>query len=268
MKRAADTPAGAGFAGRFADALLDPDRAVPADVCPSDGRAVALRFAVYRNNVTVGLIDALAENFPATRAIVGDQFFRAMARLHVSQSPPRSKLMFEYGRELPAFIERFEPARRLRYLADVARVERAWLDAYHAGDAPAFDIAGLASLAPEKLCELRLTPHPALALVRSRYAIVDIFRANRASGPVGERIDGSRPQIALVTRPHLDVRVEAIAPAHLVFVEAMASGETLANAIERAVRRDDDLDVASMLAITIGAGAFAAASNGMPAREI
>ena len=50
---------------------------------------------------------------------------RAMAREFVRAHPPSSPLLFLYGQEFPAFMETFEPARSIPYLADVARIERA-----------------------------------------------------------------------------------------------------------------------------------------------
>ncbi len=124
-----------GYATAFAAALLDPGQAVPAVVAGPRGKAATRRYGVYRNNVTVSLIDALAAVYPATRRITGPDFFRAMARLHVRATPPSSPLLFEYGRGFPAFIAGYEHARPMPWLADVARIERAWLDAYHAADA-------------------------------------------------------------------------------------------------------------------------------------
>jgi putative DNA-binding protein len=44
-------------------------------------RAQALAgYNVYRNNVTVSLIDALVAIYPAVQRITGGDFFRAMAR--------------------------------------------------------------------------------------------------------------------------------------------------------------------------------------------
>ena len=60
------------------------------------------------------------------RLLVGEEFFRAMAQIHVRAHRPRSPLMFEYGDELPDFIAGFPPAADVPYLADVARLEIAW----------------------------------------------------------------------------------------------------------------------------------------------
>ena len=96
------------YTAEFTPALLDPDRLTPAGVAGPNGKAADKRYNVYRNNVTVSLINALAATFPATLRITGTDFFRAMARFHVRATPPTSPLLFEYGRDFPDFIESYE----------------------------------------------------------------------------------------------------------------------------------------------------------------
>jgi Putative DNA-binding domain len=115
----------ASYAAAFSPPLLNPDKATPPTVAGPSGKAALKRYNVYRNNVTVSLIDALAAVYPAVQRITGVEFFRAMARSHIRATPPNSPLLFEYGREFPVFIERYEYARSMPWLADIARIERA-----------------------------------------------------------------------------------------------------------------------------------------------
>src|SRR5258708_38830903 len=123
------------FPAVFSRALFDAQRETPASVTGPHGKAAVKRYNVYRNNVTVSLIAALAAIFPATQRITGVDFFRAMARFHVRATPPTSPLLFEYGRDFPDFIDSYEYAKPMLWLADVARIERAWRDDYHAAKA-------------------------------------------------------------------------------------------------------------------------------------
>src|SRR5438876_7559091 len=125
----------ASFETAFADALLDAGRPIPHGIIAHNIAVPARRFAVYRNNVVAGLVKALRTNFPVVEKIVGDEFFAAMARVFVTQQPPRAPLLAIYGEAFPAFVAAFEPARELPYLADVARLEAARTRAYHAADA-------------------------------------------------------------------------------------------------------------------------------------
>jgi len=245
-----------GYAPGFASALLDPDRAPPAFVAGPHGKAASKRYAVYRNNVTVSLIDALAATFPATMRITGVDFFRAMARFHVRATPPTSPLLFEYGRDFPVFIERYEHAQSMPWLADVARLERAWLDAYHAADVAPLRPEALALIAPAQLADTVFVPHPATRIVRSTYSAVTIFAANRGDDPVS-RIDASAPEDALVTRPDLEVMVRRLPPGGAVFLSRLIAGEPLGTAADAAFADAAAFDLSSNLGGMIAAGAFA-----------
>src|SRR6202012_206749 len=107
---------GSRFADNFAPALTDPELATPRGVVGPRGKGAEKRYNVYRNNVTVSLIDALAQIYPAVQRITGIDFFRAMARFHVRATPPTSPLLFEYGRAFPSFIESYEYAQAMLWL--------------------------------------------------------------------------------------------------------------------------------------------------------
>lgn len=249
------------FAAAFAPALLDPMRAAPPVVTGPTGRAAGKRYDVYRNNVTVSLIDALAAIYPAVQRITGTDFFRAMARFHVRESPPTSPLLFEYGRGFPDFIAQYEHAQIMPWLADVARIERAWLDAYHAHDAAPLAPAQLAAIAPERLGDLVFTPHPATRIVRSQFSAVTIFAANRDTSPVG-RIDASTPEDALITRAEFDVVVRHLPPGGAVFATSLMSGRPLGEATAIALDAAADFDIATNIAGLIEAGAFTSIAFG------
>ncbi len=252
---------GADYSAAFSDALLKPDRETPALVSGPSGKAAVKRYNVYRNNVTVSLIDALAAVYPAVQRITGAEFFRAMARFHIRQTPPTSPFLFEYGRDFPAFIERYEYAQGMPWLADTARTERAWLDAYHAEDATPLRASDLASAPPERLADLVLTSHPATRLVRSRFAAVTIFAANRRAEPVGE-IDAGEAEDALIARPEFDVVVRRLAPGEAEFLSALIAGRPLGEAAGAAVKAHPGFDIGAGLATLIDSGAFVSASLG------
>ena len=139
----------------FVEALADPSAPPPGQTRGREGRPDARRFAVYRNNVAVGLIASVEMRYPVTRRLVGDDFFRGLARAYIAGNKPRSPVLIHWGADFPAFVEAFEPAREIAYLADVARLENAWVEAYHAAEATPLGLAELAAVDPEQLGELR-----------------------------------------------------------------------------------------------------------------
>ena len=219
------------------------------------GKGAIKRYNVYRNNVTVSLIDALAATYPAVQRITGVEFFRAMARFHVRATPPTSPLLFEYGREFPAFIEKYEHAQDMPWLADTARIERAWLDAYHAADAPPLSADALAAIPSDRLGDLVFTAHPAARIVRSAYPAVAIFAMNRVEGPVTP-LQSNAAEDALITRPDMEVAVRLLPPGGAAFLKAMIDGGTLGAATATALAETPCFDLPANIAGMIKAGVF------------
>ncbi len=101
----------------FAAALGEPSAPPPAMTHGRMGEPDARRFAVYRNNVAVGLIGALEARYPVSRRIAGDELFRAMARAFARAHRPRSPVMIAYGEEFPEFIAEYLAAAQRELVA-------------------------------------------------------------------------------------------------------------------------------------------------------
>lgn len=240
----------------FASALINPAAAVPVGLIGPDGMPSEKRFAVYRNNVVVGLVEALQANFPATCSIVGEEFFRAMARDYVALEPPTSPILLDYGAGFPNFIGRFEPAEPLPYLSDVARIERAWTEAYHAAEALALDPDVLTAIPTDQISEIRFGLHPSLRLVRSRFPALTIWRMNVADGvPAAVDLDAGGEDI-LVVRAVADVEVRSLPPGGAEFVSRLADGSSLTEATKSALDESNAFDLAANLSALISAGVF------------
>jgi hypothetical protein len=249
------------YEAAFSCALLDPERATPDCVADVNGKTATARFNVYRNNVTFSLIEALASIYPAVQRITGAEFFRAMARFHVRANPPRSPLLFEYGRDFPDFIERHEYAQSLPWLADVARIERAWLDCYHAADAEPLSAAALASVPVERLAKLVFLPHPAVRIVRSGFPSVSIFAGNRDEERISP-VHAVDREDALITRPGQDVAVRHLPAGGAAFLTRLIEGAPLAVAVSLALEVAPGFDLPANIAGMLDAGVFATIMDG------
>lgn len=241
----------------FASALLDPDQPCPADLYSANGADPASRFAVYRNNVQSSLINALADTYPVVAQLVGDEFFRAMAALYVRACPPRSAVLSDYGHDFAAFVEGFPPAAGLPYLADVARLERLRVVAYHAADAsplPTPQIAA-AMAEPETLGQRRVILHPSLGQLDSAHPVVALWAVHQGQGD-WQAIDLQQGQHALVLRHDLDVEVFAIEAGDACFIHNLRRSQPLQLAIDDAFAVDPAFDPGRTLGLLISRGAI------------
>lgn len=231
----------------FAAALLSPAQLAPAGLTSWNGSDPAQRFGIHRNNVMVSLIEALADTFPVVQALVGEEFFHAMAREFVRTSPPQSPVLAWYGDDFPAFVEHFAPAASLPYLADVARLEYARVLAFHAADSVPLAAETLMALLadPAQLPSLRLQFSPSVFVVQSAWAIASLWGAHQGIGELAA-VDPGCAESALVHRRGLELEVIPLAPGDARFVAALLAGEPLGVAAAMAAEEKDFYLVAAL----------------------
>lgn len=236
----------------FAHALLNAELPCPTGLTTWNDSDPTLRFAVYRNNVMVSLIDALADTYPVVQTLVGEAFFRAMARVFAGNNPPRSAVMAYYGRDFADFVAAFPPAASVPYLADVARLEMARVMAYHAADVVSIHPQVLqAALAdPEQLLSLQLVLHPSVHVIESSFAIFSVWAAHQ--GAVSTlAVDPDVAQTALVYREGLDVDTMEISAGAGTFVSTLLTGQTLAVAAQAASSMGPEFDLTNALTLLL-----------------
>jgi hypothetical protein len=238
----------------FAAAVMDPARAVPEGLTDPAGRPAGKRFDVYRNNVIVSLIKGLEAAFPALATALGAENFGKLASFYVRARPPASPLMMRFGGELPAFLESFAPLAAYPWLPDLARLELALRESYHAADAPPVPQAALAALPPERLLAARLGLAPALRLLRSRWPVLSLWRQQMEGAPAPAR--NAPGEAVLITRPEYDPLARLLPPGGATFVLALQERRPLGAAQDAAAAAVPGFDPATTLALLIGGGAI------------
>ncbi len=158
-----------------------------------------------------------------------------------------------YGDGFADFLDRVPASAEVPYLGDLARLEAARTHAYHAADAAPLGPDALAQLSPETLGDLRLTLHPAVAIINSLHPIVTIWAMNSGERPLAE-IEDWRGEAALISRPKFNVEVRALPPGGAAFIGALAQTVTLAEAAEAAQASAPDFDLALNLAALFSTG--------------
>ena len=244
----------------FAEALLAEDGRCPPGLFTWNGSAPDKRFAVYRNNVIVGLVDALADSFPVTQAMVGEDFFRAMAREFVLAHPPRSPVLALYGDGFPGFIENFPPAAGLPYLADLARLEFLRIRSWHAADVDAVTAERITAVLtdPDCLPDSLLSLHPALFVLPSDHAVVSLWAAHQAESPTLAlaAVDPAQAEAALLWRNGLEVEIRRVGHGVALFIGLLQQAATFAAATAESMAADADFDPATTPALLIRCGAI------------
>lgn len=211
--------------------------------------------AVYRNTVLAGACQALADNFPVMRALLGEEMFAAIAADHAEAHPPTSPVLALYGADFADWTEEQPWIGDVPYLSDVARVERMVTEALFAADAPALAPSDLAGIAPDDWGSLCLTLHPAVQVSWSGWPAASLWLAHQDGD---DREVEWRPEGVLVTRPGLAVNVTALEGAAYRLLLGVRRDESVAAAATGAASHHPGAEIGAAFASLINLGAFAA----------
>jgi hypothetical protein len=204
------------------------------------------RLEIYNRQYWYRVLGALAEDFPALRALVGERRFEALSIAYLTEHPSRSFTLRNLGSKLPQWIAAHpeHAGRRHRLALDLARMEWAFVEAF---DAPERDpltqrqIAGLQG-------DSKLALQPCLQLIELSYPADDLVlelhkREKRQASEAGVAHENSDEDVAIpklrprptwlaVHRVDLSVYYRRIEREEFQTLAALRDGRALGEAIE------------------------------------
>ncbi len=245
----------------LAAAVYDQDPGAAQWVRAQAPGAVA-RLGLYGNNTVLTLIEALGITYPVLRRLVGEDFFAALARHHLTQDPPRTPVLLAWGGTLPETLAGLPAATQLPWLVDVARLEWAWHQSYHAAEADPLAPNGLTALPAEQLPALGFRLHPATQTILLDHGVRGLWQAHGDHPDQEPPADSLRleegPQGVVITRPGGQVQVWDLGPGAVALLMALARGEAMAQATEAALAVEPAFDLMITFGTLLSAGAFTA----------
>lgn len=209
---------------QFASALRSGDAAALSELgLDADQRA---RFAVYRNTVVRSAIDALRAAYPSVQARLGEENFQAVARFYWERRPPTAHRMTLYGEALAEVLEQWCGPAFPKDLPGLIAHDRAWLEAHHAENAPAFTASQAAALDPGELVSRAPGLHPSVRLLETAPGHYALWRNLRFDAAVQ-----SDHRYSLVWRVRGEVRHAPLDRGGHEFLRRVGAGGTLETAI-------------------------------------
>ncbi len=125
------------------------------------------RLEIYNRQYWFRVLGALAEDFPALRAVVGSARFEALSVAYLTAHPSRSFTLRNLGAKLVAWLGAHPEfvGRRHALAVDVARIEWAFIESFDSADRTPLTLLQVAALGADS--PLALQPH--LQLMALRY---------------------------------------------------------------------------------------------------
>lgn len=243
----------------FQDAL---SAAIGGDDAPIEpwlakGLAHTPGLAVYRNTVARGAIDALVVVYSTVVRMVGEEWFRAAAKLYADEHRPTAPSLLHYGADFPDWLARFPPAQDAPYLSAIARLDRLWWDCYFAADGDALDAQEIARLQAADLEVTILRLNPSVRLAAFNQNLASLWLAHRQPDQDPGAFDiGDRAEQILIVRDGLVVQTRLIDRASYAFLSACAAANSLLAAASAASAADPEAALPSIIGANLEAGVF------------
>ncbi len=143
------------------------------DLIVGDERlSAADRLDIYANMYFFRLHDCLREDFACVAAAIGDDRFHNLVTDYLLRHPSEHPSLRYLGRHLPQFVSGHPLGTEFPWLADLARLEWARVDAFDAPDGRPLTREDLARLPQETVGERRIGMVASLALLRLEHDVV------------------------------------------------------------------------------------------------
>lgn len=224
----------------FIDTINDgPDRLDPTLFAGPPDR-ILLGLKAHANTISHARIVALEETFPLIRQHLGDAAFNALAREFVETKTARASDANRIGLGFPDCLS--DPATR-----ELAQIEWAWLESYHAAEAVPLSLGDLAALDEAALLALTITPHPSARIVEISTPIASALH----------ELSGLQPVAILCIRPDAEVRLVPLDAVQLaVFAASVQKSASLGNLLAAALEQAGEQAPLEPILHLIGAGAL------------
>lgn len=236
----------------FASAFLNVDLVYPATGVFKGNPAINQeRFALYRGNIIAIWQQSCANAYPVLQQLVGAAFFDELARAYGQKHPSLSGNLSEFGAEFGQFISGLDNCRDYPYLGAVAELEWQVHQAYFLAHHSPASLAQLGAFPAEQLANLRFEFQPGCAVLKSDWAITDIWQAHQlAQVTMPEQLN--QTNYCLIWRPDWDVswnvQVQRISAATFAALQGLSRGETLGSSLELALACDTEFAIQAELA--------------------
>ena len=212
----------------FQDYVLNGTPAVAKRIESGAGPDPSRRLSVYYDAYRLRLIDALAADYEALRALLGIEEFATACRNYVADTPSVHRNLRWYGEGLPTFL-RITPPWSLRpEVHELAGFEWTLTLAFDAPDVPVVRFQNLAQIPPHAWPALRFSFQPALRIMELSTNAPALRKAADEGGTLPRSVVSDRVTPWLIWRKDLTVCFRSLSePEHWALL-AVQNGDHFA----------------------------------------
>ncbi|MFW7379612.1 MAG: putative DNA-binding domain-containing protein [Oligoflexus sp.] len=218
------------------DASLNPDW-IKAEISPSDTMDGAERLQIYRDMFEARVIDALIDDYPLLHSLLGCSRFEDLALAYIQEYPSRSFTLENLGDHFPVFMDSQNLTDR-PFGADLARLEFAITQAFHAKDTALLQTDRLQMAEIDQWLDCVLKPVPSLKLLRCQYDVNALYSAYQEDALPEEPALPTAETLIMVWKfqDHIwRLELDAIS---FSFLQSLSAGASLGEAIDQILAQE------------------------------
>lgn len=215
-------------------------------ISPSQRMSGEERLAIYARAYFARLLECMRSVFPCTLKTLGEDAFDELALGYLESYPSRSYTLDRLGAEFARYLDETRPDRDPEgrpteawpdFLIELAGFERAIGEVFDGPGSegrPLLAADDLRAIPADRWPQARLVTAPCLRLLAFKFPLNDYFTAVR-NGESPEIPEPAESYLALTRRDYI-VRRHALERPQYELLGALAAGETVGAAVERAAR--------------------------------
>lgn len=201
MQRAfADMVRGASAPGDLAESIAS----------GSERLTPAMQLAIYREQFLLRHVGALRDDFLSLENALGVEGFERLANAYLQRFPASSFTLRDLGADLARFLAETKPWSLDPLLAELARVEWAFVEAFDAPDGPTLALDSLTSLREDEWPAVRLILRPSVRCLSLAFPAHDQRLAARDAGASTRPLARPEPRASYVVVFRGNERLECL----------------------------------------------------------
>ncbi len=245
----------------FKQYLFDDDDKISSHVVGTTSVSNDVRLWLYSNSYYARLVEALENDYPVLRVLLGEETFVSLCHEYTRAYPSTYFTLRFFGQYLSQFFRSHSDFKSKRYTIELAEFEWSFIEAFDAADKKPIAENDIASIPPDAWLALKVTLHPSIRLVKHTQNVVAIWRAVKDKKPLPKVAELAAPDHYLVWRDASTIKTQYryLQPDEAVALRVVADGgsfvamcEALAGVIED--QNEIPLRAASLLKTWVAAG--------------
>ncbi len=218
---------------------------------------IADRLQIYRNNIFGNFTAVLETIYPATKQLVGEDYFYNLCVQYRQQYNSKSGNLDEYGKYFSKLIGDLKNQHQLPYLKNLANLEWHYHWAYFSKDVPIFDLEKFQKLNQKDLFKVKFKLHPSCSLIASRYLIYNIWESAQKINntkihhaltlPMHKNQRSPRYQYILVERSNWKINIHNLSESEFWFLKQLKNQQNIYQIYQDLNVKYQDFDIGSLI---------------------